>query len=327
MPGRRAPTRRRTEGYLEFPMPLFVEKDLLGQEFPVLIGGLRVKLQFPIPRSPSPAAEPRFLEVPAPLPAEVEGLLPPPVRWGEETPSGAFVHAVRVKGIVTVVGNRCPQPISDLHFSARPWFECARDWIAAWSGQPRLVMLISKEAPSFGLSYNSDVGRTVYGGSAVPSLVVRMGRLKAANAQQVRSGLKMASAGQLAPFNRRLLLDARDQLLRGDTRRAIIDVATAVEISFADAITSHLYPRRLSGAFVDRIVTKANGLTDLFDFYKSLALPACPVSREKIMNQLADPRNKAVHAGSSPSTGVVSLAIQVGQEVIDAISPMPPVPK
>lgn len=321
--GRVATRRTAVAGFVEFPTPLFVAKELLGEEIPIRIGTLSAKLRCPERQDSHSIRVSQFLGPPAPLPKAVVDNLEPPPRWGEEVSNGLYIYVVRLDTRSQVTGSKVPKEISDLQFNLRPWFESARDWIAAWTGQARLKMLIPKAAPTYGLSYDSESGPVVLGGSEPPSLVYRKGPISPASGAQVRAAMKLASRGRQVPITRALLLDSSDHLLLGDTRRSIIDVATAVEVGLANAITVYLKKRRMPRDFIDGLVSGATGVVDLVGVYADLPMPACPASKKKIADQIASPRNQAAHAGVAPPSNAVVRAIQLGREILDAVSPLP----
>jgi hypothetical protein len=156
----------------------------------------------------------------------------------------------------------------------------------------------------------------------MPTVVFYGGIRKIATAKQVRAGFRKASMGELAPLNRRLLLDARDHCVRGDLRRAVIDVATAVEVTLAGAIAEKLRHGKTPTEFVERVLN-TNGLAEQVSLFQSLGTSSASISKKKLVDQLANPRNRAAHAGIPPTAEEMNRAFEVGQTTIDAIAPVP----
>ena len=111
-----------------------------------------------------------------------------------------------------------------------------------------------------------------------------------------------------------------------DDRLAVIEAASAAEIGLARAIK-----KELSGVTKasERIVLNANGIEGLFSLLKELtgkeliAADGEPLSRSRIMHQLARPRNLAVHGGQVPDTHATLQAIHTSYELLRNVSPLP----
>ena len=308
-------------GYVEFPGPLFVALDALGKIVPTKIGDLAVRLHFPS-QPPKSNNEAPFLRGPATGRRKLDERLHPPPRWGQQTGTAAQVNVVRITGnIAETTSPLGPDSLSNVQFACRSWFNMARDWIASWSGQPRLLDRITRSAPTIGVSYGLSP-RHLWQASEPPTVIFNVG-LRPATGEQVRAGFRMAGLGTAAPLHRTLLLDARETLLLGDTRRAVIDAGSAVEVALAEALMNSAKPHKMPRTFVEESILQANGAVGLVKLYTSLGLGPLPVSANRIMNQLAGPRNRAAHSGSSPTAQEASRAISVALSVIDAALPMP----
>ncbi len=118
------------------------------------------------------------------------------------------------------------------------------------------------------------------------------------------------------PPDHRLLMQAIMALAEGDYRRAAIDAGTASEVALGSAMREVLQSKNLNDEFIDQMVLRAHGIEGLFMEYIALGkVPMfrnAPVSRSRVMSQLAEVRNGAAHAGRVPtakeSTGAVELA-------------------
>src|SRR5690606_21145260 len=113
----------------------------------------------------------------------------------------------------------------------------------------------------------------------------------------------------------RLLLDARTAVFEEDTRRAVIDAGTAAEVAVATAIGDRLRKVGLDTETIDTMVSQANGLIGLVDLFGSLR-GDLPESRKRVMNELANPRNRAVHGGEQPTPAETTTALRCAASLV-----------
>jgi hypothetical protein len=131
-----------------------------------------------------------------------------------------------------------------------------------------------------------------------------------------RHALLLAESLRMPPVEYTYLRDARGSLRAGSTRRAVLDAATAAEISLAklldDRITLGGESAREALKAVNRGLMRAvNALRDIY----RIALP------EDIWEGLADPRNKAIHAGDKPSRDAAKRALDIAAELVELATP------
>ena len=80
---------------------------------------------------------------------------------------------------------------------------------------------------------------------------------------------------------------------------------------------------KLSEAARNQIVLQANGLTGLAKLLEAIDGRRSSPSAGRIANELAGPRNKAVHVGIHPTQTEVKKAQEVAKGLLNAYSPLP----
>jgi len=114
-----------------------------------------------------------------------------------------------------------------------------------------------------------------------------------------------------------------DAARAGDRRRAVIDSGTAAEVSLASCVAVQLWAGGLAISAGERIIQQANGVVGLVDLYESLG-GNLPVSKRRVMDQLAKPRNDAAHGGQAPDQTGVENAMTVATSIVRTATPLPP---
>jgi hypothetical protein len=123
------------------------------------------------------------------------------------------------------------------------------------------------------------------------------------------------------PPDHRLLMQAMMALAESDYRRAAIDAGTASEVALTSAIYNELISKGLNPEYIDRTIRTANGLEGLFSLYVSFGY-TLPVSRRKVIADLAGVRNDAAHAGRVPSHDEASRAVELAHTLVTAAHPV-----
>ena len=139
---------------------------------------------------------------------------------------------------------------------------------------------------------------------------------------QLTDGIRRASENEGLPIAHQMLQTGWDAAIAGDLRRAVIDSGTAAEVSLASSVAAELSTRGLAISASERIIQQANGVVGLVDLYESLG-GNLPVSRRKVMDQLAKPRNDAAHGGQAPDKTGVENAMTVATSIVRTATPLP----
>jgi hypothetical protein len=120
-----------------------------------------------------------------------------------------------------------------------------------------------------------------------------------------------------------MLLTAADAQSSGDRRRAVIDAATAAEVALGSYVADHLRGKRLQSEFIDEMIKNANGLIGLHSLCMRVGGEPGGVSKNKLMNQLANVRNLAAHLGEEPTSEQTILACKHAESIVQALRPLP----
>jgi hypothetical protein len=127
--------------------------------------------------------------------------------------------------------------------------------------------------------------------------------------------LTKASEGVDPPEAHLFIRDARQALNDGNHRRAVLDAATAAEISLAE-----LRDKAVQGAdsgLAVYIEKKVKQIERLAGFLRAVGetLP------ENITEDIARPRNDAIHRGHDPSEEIAAKALLKAEEIVELATP------
>lgn len=111
------------------------------------------------------------------------------------------------------------------------------------------------------------------------------------------------------------LADARDALLRGDARRAVIDAATAVEVAVTMALREAL-AATTPEPVVDTVMKQTSDISRRLHLARAAQLPV-PIDAK---DALLDQRNAVVHRGEEPSDA--RKAFEVAEQIVCDLVPL-----
>jgi hypothetical protein len=135
-----------------------------------------------------------------------------------------------------------------------------------------------------------------------------------------RDAFERADRGERPPEEHLLLRDSHLALFGDDRRKAVIDATTAVEVALARGVRDRITAAPDAEA-VNRVLKNTSGVVELFDLAVALGVPTL-VSRARVLDQLAGPRNLAVHQGVDPEPTVVRRGQQAAQAILRDASPL-----
>ena len=311
--------------------PLWVDRALAGVSYWIKLGPSRVRLTLPlenvddtihsITRRTPPA--PRFpgTRRPAPLraPRSETGFALP-------VPDGMLlVTAVRLRIPAEgdlAIGSYTTWPITSVGAVFGAWLVRAEAWLDAWTGAIRQPVtrigtpLIRAALPSD----DGDLAGVATGGP-VP-IVVRGQRW--ATPEEVTAGFAAASSKLDLPLAHTMLRRSLVEFYAGDYRLCVIDACSAAEIALNAAITARLRAHGLTEAEIEQLLRLGSGIAEAFPVYRQLvAAGQSAVSRNRVIDQLANPRNRAVHAGEHPDEAVVQRVIETAGLLVQEAVPLP----
>jgi hypothetical protein len=310
------------------PEPIHVHRTLAGRSYEVRIQDWRIGLTLPLEGpDATPFGEPdkpRAIRAfpPPPLP---EGFTPKVFTYASVSlPVHEKVLAVDVVRLrwrdEALAISRNELGGSDPFINAfDDWLNAVYDWLTAWSGnvrtpierRPRPVVLIASQddpaAPARG------------GGGTIPVLVQGQ---RAFNPAEVRGAFAAASRAIPVPLEHRLLAEAVMHVHRDEHRQAAISACSAAEVALA-AESRHLLIR--AGRSHDEAASILKGVRGVVELYRLSAARrrGLPVSIGRVMDQLAAPRNDAVHGGKDIVEDAAIAAVRTARELVQAVSRLP----
>lgn len=130
-----------------------------------------------------------------------------------------------------------------------------------------------------------------------------------------RQILAAIGKGLTPPDEHLLLRDSLEAIFDDHARRAILDAATAAEISLATLLDKEIASKSPSER---QAIRKANvGIKRLTRTLRTYGVSI----RADVQEGLADCRNKAVHAGFKPSLDEAKLAREIATEIVEMANP------
>ena len=325
------------EGVLHLPAALFVEANALSKDYQTTIGSLEAVLRLPsLPDDEMNDSQRLRLMPPEPQRTDVVERLRT-FEWGyvsiTET-RASYIESTLVTFTLqdidetadteggTARGLLRSQAFVGLDSAVEQWFSIMSEWVEVWTGQ-RISAGPDPRAHSTRVDA-WEVGRSeleMYGtGVVMPGVRLQFSDV-AASEQVLRSACLKAARNEPLPMAHRMLRRAREALEYDDRRRAVIDGATAAEAALSLSITSQL--QMLSSEAIDSILAMASGLVELMKLHECLTAEEWSVSRRRAMDQLARPRNEAVHAAVVPDRDSTDRALEVANRIVDECSPVP----
>ncbi len=311
--------------------PLWVDRTVAGVSYQITLESRRVRLTLPLEnigdaihsstRRFPPA--PRFpgTRRPAPLraPRSESGFALP-------VPEGLLlVTAVRLR--IPAEGDLAVEsyttwPITQVGAAFGEWLVRAEAWLDAWTGVIRQPVtrigtpLVLAALPS------GDGGLAGVGTGGPVPVVIRGQRW--ATPEEVMAGFAAASSKLDIPLAHTVLRRSLVEFYAGEYRLCVIDACSAVEIALGAAITVHLHAHGLTDAETEQLLRLGSGIAQAFPVYRQLVgTGQSAVSRNRVIDQLADPRNRAVHAGEYPDETVAKRAIETADLLVQEAVPLP----
>jgi hypothetical protein len=196
------------------------------------------------------------------------------------------------------------------------WLTIVRDWLAAWSGNVRdtvehegtpAILAATEGAPKY------------FGGAGGTTMVIVQDQRPSSPAEW-EAALKAASDGVELPLEHQLISEAVVQAHRRQHRHSVISAVSATEVAFARSAREQLIRIGWAARDVADLLKGTNGVVDLYRLIA--AHRQLPVSIRQVRDQLAEPRNLAVHGGESPNRETVKKAIHTARALL-SVSPLP----
>ncbi len=128
--------------------------------------------------------------------------------------------------------------------------------------------------------------------------------------------LNLAATESLPPEAHILLRDARRELISKNYRRSVLDAATAAEISLTKLRDDSLIG--IDAKIVKLVQQKYQQISGLVEYLGKIDVVIPP----RIQQEIAEPRNLAIHQGLKPDEETAKTCIKKATEIIDLVFPL-----
>lgn len=315
---------RRIEGVVYFPSRLPCKADALEASLNIEIGGTKGVLVLPGPPRPPDDGPFRSWLSPPPVasPELTQGL--PSDMWGYS--GNAHRHLGPFSKVkAAVVQFHLLDSFDDEAVKERAkhigddydrWLRLLWTWLQALNGMSYLdpnhnerryqVQLRGLMNDGYGQANTTSINTTV-----ITDLIPT-------SEETLQAAGSLASEDRNVPLEHRLLSEARSALLVGDRRQAILDAATAAELTLTDSVDRALSTSGLS-VKAQSIVSKGfRMLGNRVRLAASLGISLPP----KVKERLVESRNKVIHAGIEVAQKEAADAVSASAELVQALSPL-----
>lgn len=231
--------------------------------------------------------------------------------WGEER---EFI----VKRLLILPREKLTQrQASELAHAAEPWAELLHTWVEVIARADLHQGLVSHDekggATFVWLDKGKPPGKVLRGRHEL--ILNLVGSATKITPAQWGRALAKASDGTNPPEAHLFLRDARRELSAERYRRSVLDTATAAEIALTklrDDVLAGSNPK-----VVEYVQEKAQQIGRLVEFLRQQGqkLP------DRIQQEIAQPRNRAIHEGREPDKATAIKALEKAEEVLDLAFP------
>ena len=218
-----------------------------------------------------------------------------------------FCASVERTALSSNLPHLCDELAKEIYESSSAWFDRLTEWIGTACNV--LLDASDREPPlRHGyFAYDGEHGRNLNPGPRVMKAVYLGGRF--ADESSLEQAIVKSNHVERPPLEHRLLLEAKARLRAGDTRRAVLDAASATEIALTVLLDKSL--QGLPTNIVNVVQRERRGISDLAAVLRSdLGVTV----RTDLVDSVARPRNKAIHSGQVPSRDVAAKAVKAAEE-------------
>jgi len=290
---------------LDYDMP--VTADVLGKSIDTVIGGNAALVALPN-RDPRDA---EYLQVQVPQDAS------PLQRHATDECAGFMVddHRAMVRLLAVNFADGTGEDLRALAEATVVWGGLVEEWLGALGGCTRPGNPVSRRR---GPILTNDVsGDRVRRSGNMTTLFPAGG--PSADPAMVVSAFAHAGRGQRPSLPWQLLVAAQRHGVSGDGRRAIVDVATAVEVALSTPLRIHLARAGLKDRTMKRLL--GGGTVRLIELYRS-EIGELSVRQDAIVRDVCDPRNSAIHEGAVPTMSIAWDALRTARELLTELAPI-----
>lgn len=314
----------------DLPRHVWISPDLLGTAVDAGYGGLRFEVRTPI-QVPDQAVD---IVTPPPLPgvrtdAEEFGAKPWVMNYAAFMDRPA-IALCRIGLVAPLAGNetlplRHWQREEDLTERVRDaledrvagWFELFRSWVEVVTGQD-----LDYRHPVYDVVFPGQ-GLHVWDGEEFQppgGMQLTTPHVTPLPSSEWAALLTLVRDGKEPPVEYLLSRDARAALVRGDTRRAVLDAATAVEVVLTDLFDKEL--SALSAPLKSALRKENRTLGRLVGLLAKASVEVGATQEE--LTKLTTARNQAAHRGVGPSSFDTVLVVDISARIVEARGALAP---
>lgn len=136
------------------------------------------------------------------------------------------------------------------------------------------------------------------------------------NHDTVLNAIKLTNNGYNHNLAHILLRDSIYYRVNNENRKAILDASTAIEIALTRRIKSEFQVKNISEKLQESLLKKYHSISGRIELFQSLEIDL-PCKIEEYKTFLAKIRNKAIHAGHTPSTEEARRVIEVAKMTVN----------
>lgn len=311
---------------------LWVDHSLAGASYWIRLDSRRVRLTLPVENladtiqlhtglySPVPRFPGKRRPAPLRTPRAETGA-------GIAVPPGLLVvHAVRLR--IPAEGDLAIEsyttwPIATVARSFGAWLTRAQAWLDSWTGAVR-QRLTRTELPRIRAAIPTGEGGLAGVGAGGPVPIIIRGQ-RWARPVEVAASFAAASAGIDVPLAHTIFRRSVVEFHSGEHRLCVLDACSAGEVAIGSAMTVSLQQHGLADAEREQMLKLASGIAEAFPLYQQLIMAGqSTVSRRRVLDQLAGPRNRAAHGGEQPDETVAQRALETAGRLVYEATPLPP---
>ncbi len=303
--------------------PIAAVKEVAGRRLGVVLATGEATLVFPSCAIPATSREfdrrdwPEFPGKPAPRVLLKKGIYAVTSSHLLPTPGQVNIDALLFFSKRPISISAAHQDAVDLIAAAAGWLATFRSWIGLWTQSPQ-SNLVQQFHPYSKVGYDSDPDwANLYSSGEVRTIIT--GSLLA-NLDMIRAAADGATSKiEIAPEHV-MLTRAVENSHTSQNRAAVMDACTSVEIALGRFVRYSLTEKGRKEKEVEEILRGASGVAEIFRYY--LALSSSKISIGRMIDQLARPRNDAVHGGTRPDDNTTRKAISVAVDLLAETSPI-----
>lgn len=196
-----------------------------------------------------------------------------------------------------------------------PWLAIAHDWLAAWRSTTRRYVA-AETTPQMRMAVGGHDGAV--GGGESQTFGLYFGSRPASRPRELRAAFAAASSGCELPLERQLYAEALAYAEAALWRQAIISACSAAEVALDSESRRLLERSGYSEKDCVEILKRTSGVMELYRI-AATRRRGLPVSSQRVSDQLANPRNGAVHAGHTSDEATARRAIETAKKLVDLV--------